>query len=390
MKEKIVSLVLAMTLVLAYAVPVAATDADTSAPNEVTVTEETAVPDEAADTDTSAPNETTVTEKTSVSSEAATAGNVVSEDPQVQAAYEAYLEMEDALSVNEYGPLKDAYDKFTAIKSDFTDAQSDEWDRVVTDVIGYKQVVSVAISANMIINTVAKMEAYQANPNAKTATDFVYMYEECVDAGISIDLFDPDIKGAYETAKSTDVPSENVLKVYDAYADLAEALELLAAGYYDEDFIAACENFETVLDIVNELTEAELTDLACLMEVEDGETAFYTMLSDWINANLALELGALYDAWEADQNEETAAAFVEKYEEILNDTALLTKADKKVILTSFTDAYETAKAFLAEAEKSGKDTSPETGDDFNAAPYAALAVMAAAAAGLAAKRRKAQ
>ena len=53
-------------------------------------------------------------------------------------------------------------------------------------------------------------------------------------------------------------------------------------------------------------------------------------------------------------------------------------------------SYATAARILAEAEKSGKDTSPETGDDFNAAPYAALAVMAAAAAGLAAKRRNEQ
>lgn len=340
----------------------------------------------------------------------------ISEDSAVQAAYDAYFEISDALNVHEYGPLKDAVEKYTAITDAFTDEQSDEWDRVVADVIGYDEALSTLISANMVVDTVAKKDAYQADPNAKTAEDFVYMYEECVAAEIRIDLFEPGIESVYETAKTVDMPSEDVLKVYDAYVDLAEALEALEYGFYDEDFVNACKNFEAALDIFNELTEEELAELACLMEVENAEEAFSIILSDWINANLALELGAVYDAYQNDPTDEKAASeFVEKYEEILNDTQMLTDADKKVILTSFKEAYEMAKDFLAEtddtpddgqtpdksdksdksdtsdkSDKSVKTASPKTGDASNAAPFAALMVIAAAVAGLAVKRRKVQ
>ena len=324
-----------------------------------------------------------------------------SEDPAILAAYDAYFEISEALNVREYGPLKDAFEKYNSITADFTDEQSDKWNQIIIDEIGFDEALSTLISASMVVDTVAKRDAYQADPNAKTARDFVYMYEECVLAEIRIDLFEPVIESVYEIAKTVDMPSEGVLKVYDAYVGLEEALDALECGFYDEDFVNACENFEAVLDIYNELTEEEMEDLACLMEVGDAEDAFGIILSDWINASLALELGATYDAYQnAPTDKKAASEFVQKYGEILNDTQMLTDADKQVILTSFETGYENAKAFLAgtdgtsdagqttdKSDKSGKDVSPKTGDDFNVTPVGALMVIAAITAGLAVKRR---
>ena len=378
MKKKILSLVLALTLVLAYAVPVAATDTS-AVPAEVTATTEMAVPNGAES---------------------------VSEDPQIQAAYDAFIEVAEALNVHEYGPMKDALDKYNAVTAEFTDAQSDAWTELVYGELKDKDVLGTLISATLVDYAVQQKEAYQKNPNAKTAMDFVSAYDSCVDAGIEIEYFDAGIKSVYEMAKEVDLPKDNAMTVYNAYVVLDEALEVLEAGFYDEDFVNACKGYEAVLDIFNELTDEEMQDLAWLMGVEDAEAVYGIVLNDWINANLAWQLGELCDTYLNNPTAKTASEFVEQYEALLNDTMVLTDADKKVILTAFEATYEDAKALLAEAgdaavdnitegerepaDKSDKDTSPATGDDFNAAPFAVLMVIAAAVAALAVKRRNVQ
>lgn len=380
MKKKILSLVLAMTLVIAYAVPVAAAE------SEPQVTEE-AVAVEAAEpapvADVVAPNAAELADK-------------VSDDPAVQAAYEAYLEVIAAYNVHEPGPMKDALDKYEAITDEFTDAQSDEWTDLVYGELEDEDILYNLISANTVLYAIQMMEAFQANPGASTALDFVSAYEMCTSAEIAIELFDPNIEDAYKTAKSDYMASENVIKVYDAYSELVSALEL---AWYDEDFIRVCEEFEAVLDTLNELTEEEWADMADLMGEQYADDAFSKVLTDWVNANMVLQIGEPYDAFLANENADTAKAYIDAYDSVKNDTEFLTDEDKDVILAFFADgSYELAKGYLTggsasdepESDKSDKDTSPETGDDFNAAPYAALMVIAAAVAGLAVKRRRVQ
>ena len=99
-----------------------------------------------------------------------------------------------------------------------------------------------------------------------------------------------DIDSIYEDAKQN-VPSQNVLDVYEAYKKVQTALLF----GYDEDFVKACEGFEAVLDVYNALSEDDLNTLAVLMGLGNGEEAFNQILCDWINANIILELGAVYD-----------------------------------------------------------------------------------------------
>lgn len=392
MKRKILSLVLSMTLVLAYAVPVAAAEtgvpANEAPAAEAVIAEETPEP---AAAEAVVPN-------------TADSADKVSDDPEVQKAYDTYLALEKALADGDIAALEDAYNYLNDIEFE-TDSQQDEYDKIVEEMIGFEDFLVTTFSAAYVVDANDKYEAYLADKNAGTAYNFVVAFDAVTeDCELNMEDFVPGISADYEDAKANYMASENVLTVYNAYSELTAALEALEIGFYDEDFVNACKNFEAVLDVFNELTEEEFADLAVMLGVADGEEAFNVILSDWINANLALELGALYDAYLNDPTVETAAEFVEYYETLLNDTDLLTEEDKAVILTAFTFTYEDAKSLLAEADnapsddaatenttgvtdKSDKDASPATGDDFNATPYAALMVIAAAVAGLAVKRR---
>lgn len=378
MKKKILSLVLAMTLVLGYAVPVAATEATTpeAAPAEVAV-EVT-------------PN---------------AAGETVSEDPSVQAAYDTYRDLEAAIANEDYAALKVANDALSGASFD-TDAQQEEFDALVEEKIGYDEYFVMVFTAAYIIDAGNKYDAYQANKNANTAYNFVAAVDIVTeDFEINMEGFIPGISADYEDAKATYLSDEDVLAVYDAYVNLV--LYSVDLSYYDDDFFAACEGFEAVLNTFNELTEEQLNDLADLMGVEDGAAAWNQVFSVWVNASTILEIGEAYEAYNDNPNEETAAALVEVYERVFNTAGFFTEDDYTQFREFFfdiDDVYESAKALIEGAEEepsdeavpeeesdlSDADTSPETGDDFNMTPYAALMLVAALVAGLAVKRRKVQ
>jgi LPXTG-motif cell wall-anchored protein len=385
MKKKVLSLLLAMTLVLGYAVPVAATEA--TVPESVTA--------EVAEEVT--PN---------------TAGEAVSDDPAVQDAYDTYKALEAAIVNGDYAALKEEAKYLENLSFD-TDAQQEEYDALVEEQIGFDKYLETVFSAAYIIDAGDKYEAYQANKNANTAYDFVAAVDVVTeDFELSMESFIPGISADYEEAKATYLSDEEVLAVYEAYAELV--LYSVDLHYYDEDFFAACDGFEAVLDTFNELTEAQLNDLAVLMGAADAEDAWNQVFSVWANACTIMELGEVYTAFTENPNKETAKPFVEKYEAVFNATDFYTKDDFEQFREFFfdiDDKYAEAKTLLAptagapsedtatedattgdatESDKSDKDTSPETGDDFNAAPYAALMLAAAAVAALAFRRRKTQ
>ncbi len=355
MKRKILVLTLVMILLLAYAAP-------------VTATEEAVV------------------------LEATESINVVSEDADIQAAFDAYKDMIEGMKANEAGPMTDAYQKLEALTADFTDQQSQEWSDIVDKNFGVEEYLSNAINAATIIETIKLRDDYMANPNAKTAYDFVRSYDQCLEYGISsIGVMADNLETNYNAAKTNHMPSENVVKVFEAHESLTQAME---TGLYDEDFVAACKAFEAVLDAFNDLTEEELNDLALLMGVADGEAAFQNVFSHWINANMILQLGKVYDAYMANPNAETAAALVKEYNSIFGATDLFTKEDFQLFRTFFgdiDDVYAEAKDKVKDNDKEKEqdkkqdtlpteepdmDESPDAGDDTNGA--VPLTVMLAA------------
>ena len=180
------------------------------------------------------------------------------------------------------------------------------------------------------------------------------------------------------------VPSQDVLDVYKAYEKVQDALSF----GYDEDFVIACEEFEAVLDIYNDLSEDDMNALAALLSLENGEEAYNQILCDWINANIILELGEVYDAYVSEPNIDTAKALVEKYDEVFSATEMFLPEDFALFRNAvfcIDDYYEEAKMLLADAsdegeadeEEADKDATPKTGDSSDM--MMPLVVMVAAA-----------
>lgn len=373
MKKRILGLVLVMILVLASAMPVFADTEGTIAP--------------AAE---------------------AKATTTVSEDAQVQAAYDAYCAMVDSMKVNEYGPTKDYYEQYMSITDGFNDKQQAEWDSVVAKNIGVEEALSNLYDASMIVNTVALKEAYQKNPdNAKTAYEFVLAYEACVDAGIAIDKMDAGIESVYETAKETDLPSENAMAVYEAYVDVAKALD----SEDPAELSAAIKSFEKVVETYNNLTKNEFNDIAELLEIQsddpemsDGEYAAEIIFADWMDINILDSINKVYSEYLDNPNAENATALVEVYDLVFpenEDDEVISKELVYAFFPDLDDVYAEALTLLDENGEAGttdkdKDTAtenkegstPQTGDDFNMQLPLAAMILSAGVAALALKRKR--
>ena len=317
-------------------------------------------------------------------------------DPQVQAAYDAYKDVAAAFVACDYDTMKAAFENYNMIIDEFTDEQSDELNEIFDANDETDDALVNLICAATVIYTVDLADEYVNNQNAKTAYEFVYAYEGCKEAEIEIDNFNEGIKKHYEKALDS-LPSDNVLAVYEAYESLEMALWW---GIYDEDFTAVCDEFEAVLDVLNELTSAEWEDMALFMEVENGEVAFSQVLTDWINANTILTMGEAYDAFCQNPDSETAASLVEVYESVFEATDFYTEEEFEMFREFFLDideVYEEAKALVGANDQSKEDEKeeiekiedtnksdpdknavPKTGDDANMILYASLMLMAGA------------
>jgi len=389
MKKKIVSLLLAMALVLAYAIPVAATE--TEQPST-----------EPAPAELTEPLEKSVYENEIIPK---TSGEAVSSDPEIQKAYDEFIALETAFNNRDYAALESAYSTMenNNDSEDWTEAQDEEFTEIITNTVGLNHYLEVVFDSAGIIVTEELHQDFLSKKDAASAYEFVDQYDT-LKTDYELDFFEfvPAAEVDYNDALTNYLPSDDAKVVYDAYYDLAYVLEL---GYYDEDFIDVCEEFEDVLDVFNALSEEELSQLAPLMGLSDGAEVWNQIFSDWANACTILELGAVYDAYYEDKNEETAAALVSEYERVFLTEGFFTEADRELFTVFFNDiedVYTEAKAMLEDNGNGNTNTntqptdkpdtvssSPETGDDFNAVPYAVAMVMAAAGAILAVKRRKA-
>ena len=203
MKKKVLSLLVAMTLIFAYAAPVAATE----------TTEPAAVPVEVAAEVT--PN---------------AADEVVSDDPAIQAAYDAYKAVESALANCDLAALRPAYEKMVSVSFD-TDAQQEAFEALVEDKIGYDEYLVTLFSAAYVIDAADKYEAYLADKNASTAYEFVAAVDIVTeDMELDMEAFIPGISADYEDAKANYLPAENVMNVFNAYVVLQEELDWASYG----------------------------------------------------------------------------------------------------------------------------------------------------------------
>lgn len=295
--------------------------------------------------------------------------DVVTDDAAVQAAYDAYLEFTAAIENADLDALSNALVTFEAAAEVLSEEQQEEL--TALDDAFYDNLFTAAF----IVGIADIHDAYAADPNVKTAVDLVDTYEVYVasdeEFASLIHTMIPEIEANYEQAL-TDMPSDSVLTVYNAYIELAYGLSI----GWGEDLDAGIAAFEAVTDVFNELTEEELDDLALLLEEEDGEAAWSVIFSDYVNANILNNVEDVYNAYAEDPTEETATAFVELYDGIFNDPSYDDPALRELVREMYMDiddVYEDAKAFLSEAE------APNTGDFAAAMPLAALCASAATA-----------
>jgi len=333
------------------------------------------------------------------------AAEKVSDDADVQAAYDAYIEMTDAMYVaGDYAAMNTALDDLDKASGDIDEdtAKSDEWEKLVGDKIGSEKFVNDAFNAAFIMQVFEKemdgeaglIEAYKAAPDIKKAYDLVDTYQILEEDKVlmdkmaeGIDALDPSRQAAdtYKAAETAiSAVSPDVIAVYEAYIYVSSAV----SGPWTEDFDEAISEFEKVLDTFNEgLDDSEKADLAVLVGAKDWEEAFGMILDDWVNINIADEMIDIYDAYKADPNKETAKAFVEKYDSVYNDPEYVDEDLREFVAACVEDiegVYAEALDLLDGDAADGTEAeivdSPDTGDNMKILPFILIMVAAAAVA----------
>ena len=334
-----------------------------------------------------------------------------------KAGWSTYYDFKAAYTEGDIEALKAAAVAFEAANEDLEMEEQEFYAEMDEDFW------SVLFGGNVAVTANGYYSEYTADKNAKTAYDFVgyYSQEDMEDYKADVLRFMPDMESVYEEAKA-DMPSENVIAVYEAYTGVQNAL---AFGYIDEDTYAVVEGFEAVLDAFNEMgiygdgetAEKDRADLAVLMGVEDGETAWNQIFGDWVNLNVLLEVEEVYQAYMKKSNAETADALVEKYDGIYNDPNYVDE-ELRVLVESFFadihDVYAEAKTLLTEDEANEEadsdvdkvavpetnvdaegendavtEETPDTGDDSNMLLWLAMLLAAVVTmTGIQLERRK--
>ena len=326
-------------------------------------------------------------------------------DAAVQASYDAFVSVMAAIDTNDLSAFRTAAEAFEAANEQLDDEQTEQLAEMIE--AGGNSFWSSLFLIAQIGLAADLYDAFVADPGAKTALEFTENYdlhfndEEPTLGAPYIAAMIPGIEEAYQQAL-TCLPSEGVLAVYEAYQIMENALLF---AMYDEDFVAAKENFEGVVDTFNELDEEDLAKLAELIDAENAEGAFSKVLSNWINMNVVYEMGQRYTKFSESSTKKNAASFLEYYNSLYNDPDYVDEALRSLVSEFFPDieaaAEEARKAANKTDSSSGgrpipikpaakteevEETNPDTGD--NTMMVLPVAAMLAAAAVMAAARKR--
>jgi hypothetical protein len=326
-------------------------------------------------------------------------------DDLVQLAKDAYSAIEQALENGDYDVLMEKITELGDYSLEMDEEQQMEWQAYVEANIGYEKFLETVLIAGIVVAAAEVHKEFVKDKNAVNAYIYVTFFDELKASGMDMSKFSAEMIADYEDAKANYMPSQNVIDVLEAYEEMSF---VLMWAMYDEDFTAACEGFEAVLDTFHELTEEELDVLAQLMDVEDREEAVNMILADWEKANQIDALGKAFTAFEKEANAETAAALVEAYDSVFGATATVTEEDLELYREFFPeidDAYAKAKAMLNPSDEESKQEEqmqgsvvtgsdaaaskdiPKTGEDLYV-PVAMTVMMVSAFAFVMLKRKR--
>lgn len=275
-------------------------------------------------------------------------------DPTVQKYIDAYRDLEAVFTseTKDLEALKAAVAASEGIELDMD--QSEEF----LEYVDFEDWFLCNVGATNVIEADKYNTAFTNSKSGKTAKDLVEFYEmiiseEYADYGLkeTISAWIPGFEAAYEEAK-TMLPSENVAAFYDAFTEVQTQLE----GTVDSlrEAVEACN-----VDLFNEFTDEEKEEFVALMGFTDWEEAFNVVLSDWIDANLVLEVDDAYNAYTGSWSVKDAKAFVEK----MNQVNEMYGEDLSLFEYFFGDlnsVYEEAKELIANG---GNEEDTETKEE---------------------------
>lgn len=280
--------------------------------------------------------------------------SVVSSDSAVQAAYDAYFKMLDAMDKKDLEALETAYYEYdSAIESFETDSQQEEWNTIIEEKIGLEVALNNMFEAAYIIFVFELADEYSANPCVETAYAFVSAYDLCAALEYPVADYDSDILTIYDQAME-DMPSDSVIVVLDGY----QMLESLIFWGSLDDLDEINEIYAAFIDQYNNLTDEEFEQLALLLEFESGEEVKSAIETTFTEIQTINDLNDALSAFEKKASVETATKIVELYKLVDpdNDESALLPYD--ILYQFFPDideVYEEAKVLL-ESDSSEKDT----------------------------------
>lgn len=274
--------------------------------------------------------------------------------------YVLYADLLDAMEGGAVEALTEAVEAFVEPFNDITEEQAEGLGEIFeTDAeTAVSEMLSNYIRANVYLDFCKKFTAFSDNASGETAKEYVEYYDSIFN---DPDFDDEEIEQlindhytghevVYEEAK---VWAE-VQDVVDMYSDVEAAIE-------DRDLASAKDILAQFGELLNAMDD-DKWDIAAQITEEDSEELVLEMLYIYITANVLVSVEEVYDAYVAEQNEETAQAFVDMYDSIYNDSSYEDENLRAIVpefFTGFEEMYEEAKVFLAGEEESEEETTVE-------------------------------
>ena len=151
----------------------------------------------------------------------------------------------------------------------------------------------------------------------------------------------------YTSANENEIENANVEDtdaqlVYNTFTKVRNAMNTKLL----EELDAAVDEFYLVVEVFNELDDAELEELAVLLGAEDGASAWNTVFSEWVDANTIINIADAYSAYKQEPTPEHASTYVEcmdSYDDMYEDNRTMIKAFVADVDEVYTEATEKAK-----------------------------------------------
>ena len=301
MKKRLLSLVLAMCMLLAFAMPAFATDVSST---------DVSLSDVSSSTDTSS------TDTSSTDAD-------VSDD--VKAVYDAYVIALEALEGSDADEVAAALEGTYDVVEIFNEFGEEELAQL-GQLMGcdgdtaFARFFSVHVNANVITVVDVYIDSFEEEPSASLAMEIVYYYDaifndpEYQDEELRtlVRSFFPEFDDTYAAAQEL-CPDAELVSLCDAYDVLVYSFETNTLS----EVVSASDGFDAVVDAFGKLTDEQKKDLEELYGVTAEQVQAMAAEANKV-AKAIIKVGTAYEAYMNDQSEANTEAFVEAFKSVIN------------------------------------------------------------------------